>query len=38
MESKTVKIFFVLHITGFAEGTAYSHNLEQDACNRESMC
>ena len=38
MEEKTENIFFVFNITGFEEGTANSHNSEQDTSNRQSMC
>ena len=38
MELKTEKMFFVFKIIAFEQGTANSHNPEQDTCNWQSMC
>ena len=38
MEKKTEKMNFVVKKTGFEQGTANTHNPEQDTCDQQSMC
>ena len=38
MEQKIDKNFFVFKIIAFELGVANSRNLEEDTCNRQSMC
>ena len=38
MEQKIEKKFFVFEIIAFELGAAYSHNLEQVTCHRQSIC
>ena len=38
MEQNMEKMFFVFKIFAFEQGTAYSHNSEQDTCHGQSMC
>ena len=38
MEQEIQKNFSVFYIIAFESGVTNSHNLEQDACHRQSMC
>ena len=38
MAQKIEKKFFIFQIVVFELGVAHSHNLEQNTCQRQSMC